>query len=336
VRARLDRWIATLIAFRGGGNAKHQAAAAPQITATALPSTLPPLVSATSGSVVAEPAGAPRLAKITAEPAGTPRHASVTAEPAGAPRRSSVAAGPGRASAPQPIQESGAESDELSSVFKRGALGPFRFTSKQASDRCAWGGWEARCPFHRRSEKTGCKKFISVKGPKVDDKNNSLKALMMWCMAARSYDRQWKHVAFNPGATADLPPIDVLVVNPIFSETRPETVAATDIDLDRASALAGPAGTPRQTSVTAGPAGAPRQTSVTAGPPGAPRQQAAAGRRRVAAAPAPVPGASSSGSSSASGSGSGGSSSGSGGSSSSSSSSSSEGDSGSAGSNEKN
>lgn len=50
-------------------------------------------------------------------------------------------------------------------VMLRGASwGVFRITPRQAGPGRKYGSWQARCPFHRLSEKSECKKTFKIEG----------------------------------------------------------------------------------------------------------------------------------------------------------------------------
>jgi hypothetical protein len=110
-------------------------------------------------------------------------------------------------------------------------IGPFRLTSKSTGG--PFGGWEAACPFHRKNARTGCKKFVGIKGPTAEHRENALKHLAIWCIAARSFDRQWKHSGYNPANLDGWPPLEVLLEHPSFAELRPATTVATDVELQQ-------------------------------------------------------------------------------------------------------
>ncbi|CAE7832485.1 unnamed protein product [Symbiodinium sp. CCMP2592] len=90
-----------------------------------------------------------------------------------------------------------AEEDNVSvdsELEKPPAWGVFRINLKQPAAARVHGGYEARCPFHRKSAKTDCKKFVSIRGSTAADKDNALRALKAWCNCAESYNRQRDHI----------------------------------------------------------------------------------------------------------------------------------------------
>ena len=78
-------------------------------------------------------------------------------------------------------------------VLPNGSWGVFTFTAKRPREvlvpmgkggdtKTVWkhgryGRYQARCPFHAKNDKTGCKHEEPIKGPRMEDKMNALKAL---------------------------------------------------------------------------------------------------------------------------------------------------------------
>lgn len=79
-------------------------------------------------------------------------------------------------------------SEEARGSQLRLSWGSFIFTSKHQ-------GWQAACPWHARSDVTGCRKFRRAA---ADDEGSHLECirwLKMWCLESKSYDRQRYHLA---------------------------------------------------------------------------------------------------------------------------------------------
>ena len=112
--------------------------------------------------------------------------------------------------------------------------GHFRITPKQPSKTNKFGGWQASCPYHRRNDVTGCKKYIAVPDDGAEARDAALRAVILWCSRAPSFDRQWKHMGFHP-ATNDAPPWPMLHISPTMFLPRPE-IPETDVKLDGAAA----------------------------------------------------------------------------------------------------
>ena len=113
----------------------------------------------------------------------------------------------------------------------------FNFSRKRSPP---YGAIEARCRFHVRNEKTGCKRLIRCMTDDDEGERRALITLYHWCNQARTFDRQWKHIAM-PLAWTDIPP-EALVREQRLDDVPPEK-AATDVELDAAAdAAAGPGG----------------------------------------------------------------------------------------------
>lgn len=78
--------------------------------------------------------------------------------------------------------------------------GIFGFTYKQpgTSSGGRYGGLQADCPLHKRSAKTGCRKFVKVTGACIQDFDTALCKLKWWCVQGQRVDRQWQHVFSTP------------------------------------------------------------------------------------------------------------------------------------------
>ena len=115
-------------------------------------------------------------------------------------------------------------------------VGPFRFTSKQHYYKSGgqYGGWEAACPFHKKNDKTSCRKWFGIAGPERTDRKAAAAAAMLWCSRARQFERQRLHIAFQPDF-ASAPDAGLTRLLPIFKEARPGN-CASDEDLDSAQA----------------------------------------------------------------------------------------------------
>jgi hypothetical protein len=118
--------------------------------------------------------------------------------------------------------------------------GVFRITPKQPGGGTwtggAFGGFSARCPFHKLSNKTGCKKWSRIRGPSAEDREAAYLRVLFWCSQARSFDRQRHHVA------CELP--DVLPSWEFIQGCRIDEglLAQTDEYWDAAEAAAGGSG----------------------------------------------------------------------------------------------
>ena len=100
--------------------------------------------------------------------------------------------GPAAASDSPPLQQLSA------AILERpGNWGPFTFSLKQAKATrggSRFGGYEISCPFHRKSEKTSCKKFVSLRGSSAECKQRALMLARHWAIQAPHFQTQHSHV----------------------------------------------------------------------------------------------------------------------------------------------
>lgn len=129
-------------------------------------------------------------------------------------------------------------------------IGPFRFTPKQPHQKSGgkFGGWEVDCPYHRKNFKSGCRKWFGIAGPSLQDKQEAAAAALVWCAAARQFDRQFLHLAYQVDYKT-APPVAVSRTLPIFHEDAPEARPTPDSELFTKSAT--PEATPKTTASTA-------------------------------------------------------------------------------------
>lgn len=117
-------------------------------------------------------------------------------------RHDAVGQPQGRAAVDAPI-------DNL--LEKPPAWGCFTFSRKQPKQKGggnAFGAYEITCPWHMRSQRSGCKKLIRILGPDVAAKQYALRVAKHWASQARLFERQWQHI-FT--ADVSLPPSDELL-----------------------------------------------------------------------------------------------------------------------------
>ena len=88
-------------------------------------------------------------------------------------------------------------------------------------------------PLPQEKRKNRLQEVYRNQGPTAEHRENALKHLAMWCIAAQSFDRQWKHSGYNPANLDGWPPLEVLLQHPSFAELRPATTVATDVELER-------------------------------------------------------------------------------------------------------
>ena len=165
-------------------------------------------------------------------------------------------------------------------------FGCFRITPKRpkVGDTNRFGGYEASCPFHAKSKRTGCKKFCPLAGPGPEDHAAVLLKLKWWCVQATEHAKQYEHVF---GADLDHPPSEELV-NSLVPEAGPTAVVddhthaeamamvASGVDGEEATAATPNADRPARRDSQGEPAATAAATAA-----------AAATRRRRAAKPEP-------------------------------------------------
>jgi pyruvate/2-oxoglutarate dehydrogenase complex dihydrolipoamide acyltransferase (E2) component len=83
------------------------------------------------------------------------------------------------------------------------AVAGWACSAKEGERGVQWGvfrigpnrrGFQARCPFHRKSLVTECKKYFPVAGPTEMDKRECIRRLLHWCVLAGNHGRQRDHV----------------------------------------------------------------------------------------------------------------------------------------------
>lgn len=125
------------------------------------------------------------------------------------------------------------DGDLQSDVLRKAAWGVFKIRPKhgrnQGGGSGLYGGWEASCPFHKKSRTTpACRKFISITGPTLADRHHTLRMLLSWCVVARNYSRQRDHLhAFLP-----TPPPTTQALRALRIDAGPDEPARTDDELD--------------------------------------------------------------------------------------------------------
>ena len=97
------------------------------------------------------------------------------------PQLPAPAAAPARAGHAEVHEEALARHSE--SLLRGGAYGVFRIRVKQPGMGGAgkYGGYEGVCPFHKLSAKSGCKRFVTVKGDGKSFKKDALRQLSASC-----------------------------------------------------------------------------------------------------------------------------------------------------------
>jgi len=109
--------------------------------------------------------------------------------------------------------------------------GCFRFTYKKISTENE--AYQAQCPFHKKSEKTMCKKTIKCVDSTFEGHRRCVDRLRFWCAMAGSYDRQRSHMAQHPSLD-EVPPSEVVEAS-LNDELKagPTWPILTDAELDQ-------------------------------------------------------------------------------------------------------
>ncbi|CAE7317760.1 unnamed protein product [Symbiodinium sp. CCMP2592] len=72
--------------------------------------------------------------------------------------------------------------------------GFFSFSRKQARSAPPFGGYEAICRYHKRSNVTGCKRFVRLPNDTEEGRAAVITTLQHWCNSALKFSRQRDHV----------------------------------------------------------------------------------------------------------------------------------------------
>ena len=108
-------------------------------------------------------------------------------------------------------------------------FGAFKFTAKKPKTSAQWS-WQVKCPFHRKSNKTDCKKTMNVTPATPERYHEVLRCLKHWCNSAKSFDRQRHHLAYAVGSHAC--PSDAVIAASVIPAADVPDRLATDEELD--------------------------------------------------------------------------------------------------------
>ena len=106
-------------------------------------------------------------------------------------------------------------------------FGAFKFTSKKPGAQVQWS-WQVKCPFHKKSQKTDCKKTMNVTPVTQDKYDEVIRCLKHWCNAARRFDRQRHHVAVSVDIAA-CPPAALIEASLIPASDIPPAVETDEV-----------------------------------------------------------------------------------------------------------
>ena len=113
--------------------------------------------------------------------------------------------------------------------------GPFRFTFTGPHKRPPHGQWQANCPYHRLSERTGCTRAMQA-GPTEQTKEEAKRTLQTWCLLAPHHDRKRHHTSACVKSSDVLPQglLDIRLSALKLPAGKPPTDEELDLDLDAA------------------------------------------------------------------------------------------------------
>ena len=119
---------------------------------------------------------------------------------------------------------------------RRHMWGVFLMTRLPASSSSR-GGWQATCPYHRKSQVTACRKACMAIDTSQEASHRVLRQLKFWCLQAPIFDRQRAHMLLDPRLETALPPDEVL-------DAQVPTVAPQGVLMDEQLDAQGPAPPP--------------------------------------------------------------------------------------------
>jgi hypothetical protein len=124
---------------------------------------------------------------------------------------------------------------DLPIILKATSWGVFRLTPRTPDKGGGvHGGYQANCPFHKRNDKSGCRKFFRILGPRPADRFTTLRRMLWWCLGHSDFDRQRKHIAWEP-SEAELPHQDFMLASKILDKP-PWLSVKSDVELDAEAA----------------------------------------------------------------------------------------------------
>ena len=185
----------------------------------------------------AEPADAPVAPPAHSEPEAAA--VAVAPEVPPAPRAARAARAPGPAASDEDDDD-----EDIPQLVNR-QYGVFRITAKQPGTVGGgrYGGFQATCVFHKKSDVTGCKRYIGCDSAEASNKAATLRRLLWWCTQARDFDRQRLHVS-SPLPLESCPPMSVLEAQVRLMQRPDLADVRSDVELDaaaRRAAAAAPA-----------------------------------------------------------------------------------------------
>lgn len=124
-----------------------------------------------------------------------------------------------------------ADDANASDLFVRGIAkyGDFSFSVKQPRSAPPHGGIEAQCRWHKKNDKTGCKRFLRFEDASEEARCRCILLLKHWCNQSRRFSRQRDHIRM-PLSPGDLPLESVVLMQ--ARADHPPLSVKTDVELD--------------------------------------------------------------------------------------------------------
>lgn len=97
-------------------------------------------------------------------------------------------------------------------MWAEGPWGAFNCVWKNPSGEQQSGSLEARCPYHRKNDKTDCKKTMACQGTSRRDQEVTMLRLKLWCNSAKNHVTQRSHMSYHPSASDVLVDIKAITV----------------------------------------------------------------------------------------------------------------------------
>eukprot|EP00969_Alexandrium_andersonii_P272348 12036348-Alexandrium_andersonii.AAC.1 len=112
--------------------------------------------------------------------------------------------------------------------------GSGRTTFKIPSSGSKFGGWQGSCRCHKLNDKTGCKKFFSIRDSTPEANELALRTARHWINMGPTFQRKRDHGSYNPSG-AEVPEASVVSQQRVYEVP---AIVLTDVELDAAEAKA--------------------------------------------------------------------------------------------------
>ena len=132
---------------------------------------------------------------------------------------------------PDPPASSAAPPDALPQLRldHPGKWGPYGFSLKHPHQQGKHGGYQVNCPFHRRNEVTGCKKFVALEAWNDAAKKKALTLARWWAVQSQYFETQADHLKRSDMVWASCPTLQELEA--MKPTEKPATKPLSDIQL---------------------------------------------------------------------------------------------------------